>query len=348
MNILMRWWRSHKLRSNNPTRRRQTAEILGALGDKARIYTVGKGYQSYAVDMLRKVLRDDSDANVRGAATKALGQLGLTVGASWVLRDLRDALLDVDEFVRHTAAAALRDCRADHEAAENDSDNTKAKRSLTSPNGKHVASLVGELGGYFIILDGKEQQKFDWIEEHSLTFSPNSNRIAYVAHKGDREFVVVDGKEERHYRNVSRWEPLFSPDSKRLAYEVSKGILLTEKWRYSVVIDGRRGRFYDHVGSFIFSPNSRFFAYEAANEGPIERTHFGDARLLSYFYLVVVQSTKYMRRWFKSARAKRIYQIPGRSGFRAEFIEDSKLLRVVDCNAKEIVLTVRLDKEFVF
>lgn len=181
----------------------------------------------------------------------------------------------------------------------------KAKRSLTSPNGKHVASLLADEQGHFVILDGKEQQKYDWIEEFSLTFGPHSNRLAYVAHKGDKEFVVIDGNEEKRYQMVQWQPPLFSPDSERVAYSVGKKTVLTEKWRSAVVIDGRRGRFYDYVGSFVFSPNSRFFAYVAANEGPIEHTHFGDVRLLSYFYLVVVQSTKYMRGWFRSARAKR-------------------------------------------
>jgi len=224
------------------------------------------------------------------------------------------------------------------------SQNTKARTCLTSPNGKHVASLVGERGGYSIVLDGKEHQKYDWIGEHSLAFSPDSNRIAYVAHKGDKEFVVVDGKKGRHYRDVRSRELSFSPDSKRLAYVVGKLTPGGETTRDAVVIDGRRGKFYDHIGSIAFSPNSRFLAYVAWNRRAIARTQIGDVRAASHFYLVVVQSTKYMRGWFRSIRAKRTCRIPGRAGFDLEFTKDSRMLGVVIPRTKEIVLGVRLDE----
>lgn len=142
MNILMRWLRSRQLRSDNPTKRRQTAETLGVLGHRARTYGARKRYRSYAVDMLRKTLRDDSDASVRGAAAKALGQLGRALGTTRVLRDLRDALFDVDELVRHTAAAALRDCRADHKVFKNESDDSRQLSPWQSQGQAAVAALA--------------------------------------------------------------------------------------------------------------------------------------------------------------------------------------------------------------
>jgi hypothetical protein len=54
--------------------------------------------------------------------------------------------------------------------------------------------------------------------KHSISFSPDSKRIAYVARDKDQWFMVVDGKEGNRFDEILKYSPVFSPDSKRVAY----------------------------------------------------------------------------------------------------------------------------------
>jgi hypothetical protein len=60
----------------------------------------------------------------------------------------------------------------------------------------------------------------------------------------------------------------FSPDGKRLAY-VEFRMLTAEKTPYLVVINGEKGRKYDLISDFVFSSDSRHYAFRVttpANE----------------------------------------------------------------------------------
>jgi Tol biopolymer transport system component len=162
-----------------------------------------------------------------------------------------------------------------------------------SPDNRHLAYLAVEkkfLGGvkWFVVLDGKEQKRYDYIGIKSLVFSPDSRRTAYVALSGkinmpgvregskqffmrksdifssDAEmFVVVDGEDEKHYNEVGSTitgkasdltffiaaPPVFSPDSKHLAY------VAQEKGTGGlfVVVDDKKGKHYEWIGNLVQS-----------------------------------------------------------------------------------------------
>jgi len=136
---------------------------------------------------------------------------------------------------------------------------------------------------WMVFIDGKEGKKYDAIVKHSPTFSPDGKNLAYLAEENNKQFVVVDGKEESRYDRIgigreietlatapggSYWIKTasqvlaFSPDSKRVAYTAEKG----KKW--FVVVDGKEGKQYDAIdpNAIVFSPDSKKIGFAALKE----------------------------------------------------------------------------------
>ena len=67
-----------------------------------------------------------------------------------------------------------------------------------------------------MVVDGKEEKKYDGYGLSNPIFSPDSKRVAYAVQGDYFGVVVVDGKEEKKYNGVSNLK--FSSDSKTLAY----------------------------------------------------------------------------------------------------------------------------------
>lgn len=63
-----------------------------------------------------------------------------------------------------------------------------------SPDNKRVAYGVDIGNKRFVVVDGKEEKKYDNIGIDTLIFSPDSRRLAYAARIGNKECVIVDGK----------------------------------------------------------------------------------------------------------------------------------------------------------
>ena len=127
-----------------------------------------------------------------------------------------------------------------------------------SSDGQHFAYVLKFKGKYFVVLDGQEQKKYDFIDRPSI-FSPDSQHLAYAAKLNNKEFVVLDRKEQKKYDII--WNIAFSPDSQHLAY-IAK--LNGEKF---VVLDGREQGIYDYIWKPIFSPDSQHLAYIAISGG---------------------------------------------------------------------------------
>jgi hypothetical protein len=84
---------------------------------------------------------------------------------------------------------------------------------------------------WFVVVDGKEEKKYDSIG--NLIFSPDSKRVAYAAWAGNKRFVVVDGKEEKKYDGIvtiGGGKIIFdSPDSLHYLAVKGESIFLVEE-----------------------------------------------------------------------------------------------------------------------
>jgi hypothetical protein len=140
-----------------------------------------------------------------------------------------------------------------------------------SEDGQHVHYRAESGGKQFVVLDGKDGQKYDSIEENSYKISPDGKRAAYLARDferlGQKYVAVVDGKESKPHDHIS--EPMFSPDSRRVAYVASTFKPERQRVAHEVaIIDGIEGERFDRVGPyFYFSPNGGRVAYIAERNG---------------------------------------------------------------------------------
>src|SRR6266545_3584294 len=86
---------------------------------------------------------------------------------------------------------------------------------ILSPDCKRVAYVSEKNAKAWVVLDGKEQARFEQIPAASLVFSLDSRHLAYIAGTKRKGFIVIDGKKQKAYDNVGTI-PVFSPDSKRV------------------------------------------------------------------------------------------------------------------------------------
>lgn len=167
-----------------------------------------------------------------------------------------------------------------------------------SPDGKHFAygGIREEKKKVVVVVDWREQFVCD--EMGLPLFSPDSQRLAYTIRRDKTMSVVLDGKELPAYDDVSADSLRFSPDSQRLAYTaVRLSPAKDEKGKDGViarvfyVVDGKELHNYEQllVGSLIFSPDSKHFAYIAVKEGRftvvrdgVEGLDYQDVRLMQY------------------------------------------------------------------
>jgi hypothetical protein len=199
--------------------------------------------------------------------------------------------LPQDAAVREGAETLL--CTIEHAA-------WLPKTLVASPDGRRVAYAVQEPDGFFWVIDGKPQKKFDKIG--FLQFSPDSKRFMYsgggkermlvvdgkeygpyevvgystfsadgsrfgaILRAGGQEFALLDGQEGPRYAQVGRDLLHFSPDGKRVLY------LGLKAGKTFLVVDGKEGKPYDgiSVATSPFSPDSARVAY-TAREGEKRR-----------------------------------------------------------------------------
>lgn len=130
-----------------------------------------------------------------------------------------------------------------------------------SPDGKRLAYVAQDGGQRFVVLDGKPGTKYEAVYKGTLTFSPDSKRLAYLAGKGSTRMLVMDGVEGKPYRGAMASTLRFSPDGTKFAYAAQ-----LESGKWAVVVNGKAGAAFDHIGPFTglhWSPDSKRLAYAA-------------------------------------------------------------------------------------
>lgn len=126
-----------------------------------------------------------------------------------------------------------------------------ASSIIFSPDGKRVAYASHT----FVVVDGVRGKRYDRVSYPK--FSPDGKRVAYAAKSGGRSFVIVDGQPQK----LCAANPVFSPDSKRLACTAGKQTLKSRE--FYTVLDGKKGKVYEHISYLKFSPDSKNIAYVA-------------------------------------------------------------------------------------
>ena len=126
---------------------------------------------------------------------------------------------------------------------------------LFSPDGRRFAYAVSKNGKDLVVVDDKEGNLYDAVEELTLRFSPDGRRFAYVADRGAKQLAVVDGKESAPYDQVSNVH--FSADGQHFYYAAGPD------GEQCLVMDGRPGKPYIRILSVRFSPDGRHIAYAA-------------------------------------------------------------------------------------
>jgi len=107
----------------------------------------------------------------------------------------------------------------------------------------------------FVFTEGVRSPHYRRIEW--LTFSRQGRRLAYIGRGLEGDTVVVD--DTRRKVSGGAGQVNFSPDGRRVAYAVNR-----EGWR--VCVDGLEGPPFDQVWDLTFSEDSRRFAYAARQE----------------------------------------------------------------------------------
>lgn len=149
-------------------------------------------------------------------------------------------------------------------------------RSVVSPNGIRVASVVKRGRGYAIALDGRTGQIWEQIGGILMLegcfgshvcgkFTDDSKHFLYWGRRGRLWHLVVDGRSGRGYPDSQREPPsLIGPVNGHYAVRVQKGA------RHYWVVDGREQTHYSSLGEFEFSPDGLHHAYVAwTNRGAV-------------------------------------------------------------------------------
>lgn len=136
---------------------------------------------------------------------------------------------------------------------------------LFSPDSKRFAYLAtnSNRGSYWVV-DDQEYGPYKHVS--LLKFSPDSMHFGFIAKDYKNIFAVIDGVAEEDYD----WSPsfpsplVFSPDGKRYMYTAIKD------GKHILLVNGKeKGRPYENISSYKFSPDSKRIAFIAreANDG---------------------------------------------------------------------------------
>ncbi len=131
--------------------------------------------------------------------------------------------------------------------------------AVFSADGKRVA-YVAERS--MLVLDGREQKRYDKIATESIRFSREGGRVAYLASTleksgGEKLYFIVDGQPKGPFEGVVRSSFIFSPDGRHTAC-----IVMRDR-RQVAVVDGVEGKPYDDVRLLQFGADTARAVYLA-------------------------------------------------------------------------------------
>jgi WD40 repeat protein len=122
-------------------------------------------------------------------------------------------------------------------------------------------------GKQVVVVNGKEQNRYDEVFVHYLIFSADSKHIAYAARNGEDYYMVVDGEEKGPYEEVYYSNIVeFSPDSDCLAYAIKreeKLYVIVDEKEYGPYDDVSFGISSNFFNDSIFSSDGSIFAFGA-------------------------------------------------------------------------------------
>lgn len=132
--------------------------------------------------------------------------------------------------------------------------NKKEPKFWVSPNGKHVAWLIGKNA---IAIDGKVKEHKRDLSDKSFRFSPDGEHWGYAVYIEDKgATVIVDGVEQKTGYNQILFNPFFSPDGKHVAYFASQYV--GGDMHEYLVLDGKESEPLDDTNRTIyFTPDSK-------------------------------------------------------------------------------------------
>ncbi len=131
---------------------------------------------------------------------------------------------------------------------------------VLSNTGKRIGFWAIDKEVAFSIIDNKKGNTYDQI--FIIAFGKDDKNVAYYAKKNGKYYVIADGIQSEEYEHVHSL--MFSPDGERLAYAIESHKKNEEEFNHAVIIDGKTMKTYETVveGSFLFSADSKHFAYE--------------------------------------------------------------------------------------
>lgn len=142
----------------------------------------------------------------------------------------------------------------------------------------HFLYIGCDVGGRYVVVDGKRGKTYDAIDLNSIKFSQDFRRVAYEAKKSDGEwYVVIDGEEDSSYEGVGLG-PCISPDGRRIAFKAKRS-----STSYVIVVDGQQQPVTPSPYCTVkFSPDSQHVVYAAESDPYDKRNNIVlDGKLLS-------------------------------------------------------------------
>lgn len=154
-----------------------------------------------------------------------------------------------------------------------------------SRNGQLASYILRIDDKYYLVINGKKSNGYDFLSSYDLRFSDDGKEFAYVAKKDKKyfvvnnlvyspnneklvysamskengkleSFIVINGTEGKHFPDLSEYyfgaifDIIFSPDSKNMAFKIK------QKQKQFVVINDKERQIYDFISKPKFTDNT--------------------------------------------------------------------------------------------